>query len=123
MDFATVKYADNVVYTPPTNFVGTDTFTFVATDNLGNTATGLVQIVVSPQTLQFNPGALRLDSLGLHLQVDGAPGTGGVVLYASPDLLGWAPIATNPPVLGSASFLDASVTNAPRRFYRAAQTP
>jgi len=122
-DFATLKYSDYVVYTPPTNFVGTDTFTFVATDATGNTATGLVQIVVSPATLEFNPGSLQWDSQGLHLQVDGALGTNAVVLYASTNLSGWIPVATNPPALGSAQFLDLAARNFPRRFYRAAQPP
>ncbi len=121
VDFATVKYADEAVYTPPTSFIGTDTFTFVGTDNAGNTATGLVQIVVGPQPLRFNPGALELDSLGLHLQVNGAAGTNAVVIYASSDLLNWIPLATNPPVAGSVQFLDTTATNAPRRFYRASQ--
>jgi hypothetical protein len=120
VNFATVKYADYVIYTPPTNFIGTDTVTFVAVDDAGNSATGLVQIVVLPPTLQFNTGALRLDSQGLHLEVDGAPGTNAVVLYASTNFLSWVPLATNSPVLGSAQFLD-TLTYLPARFYRAAQ--
>lgn len=121
LDFATVKYADEVVYTPPTNFTGTDSITFVAVDDAGNSATGLVQIVVSPSALQFNTGALRLDSQGLHLQVDGARDTNAVVLYASTNLLNWFPIATNSPVLGSADFLDPAVAHFRNRFYRATQ--
>ena len=123
VDFATVKYADFVIYQPPADFVGTDSFGFVVTDDLGNTATGQVQIIVSTPALRLNPGALRLDAQGLHLEVDGAPGANPVVLYASPDLLNWSAIATNPAVLGVAQFLDPAATNAPRRFYRASQAP
>ena len=48
LDWATVKYADNVRYQPPANFVGQDTITFTAFDSLGNSATGSVMIVVLP---------------------------------------------------------------------------
>jgi hypothetical protein len=48
LDWATLKYADNVRYAPTANFVGQDTITFTAFDSLGNSATGLVVIVVLP---------------------------------------------------------------------------
>src|SRR5205814_10576074 len=46
LDWATVKYADNLRYVPPPNFVGQDTITFTAFDSLGNSATGTVVINV-----------------------------------------------------------------------------
>jgi hypothetical protein len=48
LDWATVKYADNVRYVPPANFVGQDTITFTAFDSLGNSAPGAVSIIVVP---------------------------------------------------------------------------
>jgi hypothetical protein len=124
-DYATVKYADYISYTPPTNFTGTDTFTFTAVDNLGNSATGTVTVAVLPLVLQFNTDPLNLQYTpqGLRLQVDGARGVNSVILYASTNLVDWQPIYTNPPSLGSACFLDFAVTNQPRRFYRAMQPP
>lgn len=48
-DWATVKYADNLHYVPPPNFVGQDTVTFTAFDSFGNSASGsLVINVVAP---------------------------------------------------------------------------
>jgi hypothetical protein len=124
-DYATVKYADYFSYTPPTNFTGTDTFTFTAVDNLGNSATGTVTVAVLPLVLQFNTDPLNLQYTpqGLRLQVDGARGVNPVILYASTNLVDWQPIYTNPPSLGSACFLDSAATNQPKRFYRAMQPP
>jgi hypothetical protein len=51
----------------------------------------------------------------------GASGTGPVVIYASTNLLDWAPIYTNPPVIGSVDFADVQAEAAPQRFYRAAE--
>jgi len=46
LDWATVKYADNLRYTPPPNFVGMDTVTFTAFDSFGNSATGTLTVNV-----------------------------------------------------------------------------
>jgi hypothetical protein len=46
LDWATVKYADNVRYVPPPGFVGQDTITFTAFNSFGNSATGTVVINV-----------------------------------------------------------------------------
>lgn len=46
LDWATVKYADNIRYVPPTNFTGLDTITFAAFDSFGNSATGTVTIEI-----------------------------------------------------------------------------
>ena len=46
LDWATIKYADNVRYVPPVSFVGQDTVTFTAFDSFGNSATGTVTINV-----------------------------------------------------------------------------
>lgn len=121
-DFATVKYADYLVYTPPTNFVGSDTLTFTAVDQFGNVATNSVTVVVLPASLRFNPVAnLHLGAQGLQLQVDGAVGSAAVVLFRSTDLMDWQPILTNIPALGSVQFLDTSAGNSARVFYRAMQ--
>jgi hypothetical protein len=48
LDWATVKYADNLRYVPPASFVGQDTITFTAFDSFGNSATGTVVVDVVP---------------------------------------------------------------------------
>jgi hypothetical protein len=120
-DFTTVKYSDYICYMPPTNFTGTDTFTFTAVDCFGNCATGVVTVAVLPTNLLFNVSASRFNALGMQLQVDGVRGTNKVTIYASTNLLQWKPVFTNQAVLGSAQFVDLAATNMQRRFYRAVQ--
>ncbi|MDB6019307.1 MAG: hypothetical protein JWR19_3796 [Pedosphaera sp.] len=122
-DFIIVKYADQLFYTPPKDFIGSDTITFTVTDNFGNSATGSVDILVVPGTFHFNlsPTATRSTPGGFQLQLDGAPNTNPVIIEVTTDLQHWHPIVTNTPVSGSVQFLDSAATNPPPRFYRAHQ--
>ena len=122
-DFATVKYSDFICYTPPTNFVGTDSFTFTAVDSLGNSATNIVTVLVLPLNLQFNTDQASFwnNFQGMHLRVDGARGTNVVKIYASTNLMDWEPVFTNQPTQGSVQFTDPAAINLPQRFYRATQ--
>jgi hypothetical protein len=123
-DYATIKYADYLLYSPPTNFIGTDTITYTVTDDLGNRATGALAVNVTANILRFNiaPEALNLSAGGLLLNVGGAVGTNAVVIYASTNLIQWQSILTNSPASGSAQFLDPSAGAAPYRFYKAVQS-
>jgi hypothetical protein len=123
-DFATVKYSDYIRYTPPANFAGTDSFAFTAVDHLGNSATGIVTVVVLSSNLQFNTDLANLwnNAEGMHLRVDGARGTNAVIIYASTNLVYWEPVFTNQPEQGSVQFIDPVAANMPRRFYRAIQS-
>lgn len=47
---------DSLSYTPNSNFVGSDTFTYTICDNLSNCSTGTVTVIVTPN------GAVNLDS-------------------------------------------------------------
>jgi hypothetical protein len=122
-DFVVVKYADRIRYAPPAGFIGTDTFTFTAVDQLGNRATGTVTVVVQPPSLQFNtdPANFYFTSGSLHLRVDGTRGTNPVVWYTSTNLFDWRSVSTSLPSLGSAEFLDTTASAVPQRFYRASQ--
>ncbi len=85
-----MKYSDYILYTPPTNFVGTDSFRFTAADQAGNTVTGVVEIVVLPPLRINTTGTnLQFTSQGFHLQVDGVRGTNSVAIYASTNLVEW----------------------------------
>jgi hypothetical protein len=119
-EFCTVKYSDNVFYSPPAGFTGLDTLFFTLTDNLGNSATGSVDVAVNPGSFHFDSSAVVGPGVQLHL--NGFPGTNRVVLEASTNLLEWKPILTNAPVSGSVQFLDSTAANGVRRFYRAFQT-
>jgi hypothetical protein len=122
-DFATIKYSDYVRYTPPPNFIGTDSFTFTVFDAFGNSATGAVNIAVLPPGLRFdiNPSNFLLTPQGLQLKVTGAQGTNPIVLFASTNLVNWEAIRTNPAASGYVQFLDPAATNLTKRFYRALQ--
>jgi hypothetical protein len=123
VNWETLGYTNIIRYTPPTNYVGTDTFTFTAYDNLGNATTGTVTVAVLPLTLQFNTSSnnLRFTAQGLQLQVDGARTTHPVTIYASTNLVNWDPIFSNAPTLGSVQYVDPAAKNLARRFYRATQ--
>ena len=122
-NYATVKYAEYIHYRPPANFVGTDTFQFVATDSSGLSVTNEVAIRVQAESLWFNPlqSILRVggnEPPRLHL--DGVRTNATVILYATLDFASWTPIATNTSVTGAVAFPISP--NGLRQFYRAAQT-
>jgi hypothetical protein len=123
-DLTTVKYADLLYYTPPRDFTGSDTIAYTLTDNLGNSATGSVEVLVAPGAFQFNlsRGVTLLTPGGFQSQLDGAPATNAVILEASPDLVNWQAVATNAPIGGTVQFLDPAAASLPHRFYRARQT-
>ena len=123
-DYATVKYSDMLVYTPPPDFTGSDTITCTIADDSGNRATVDLGVVVAPVSFQFNLSATGtgMTPEGMWLQVDGAMGTNALVIEASTDLALWQPLSTNAPVIGSVRVLDPSATGSPRRFYRALQS-
>lgn len=54
-----------------------------------------------------------------QFQLQGLSGRGPVVIHASPDLLSWSPIHTNPPTTGVLEVLDPAAATRPLRFYRA----
>jgi hypothetical protein len=120
--FATVKFADYILYSPPTNFSGQDSFSFTVTDVDGNSVIGVAAVTVRALP-QFTVQPIdREVSGGLSLQVDGATGSDQVVLYASTNLVDWLPVATNMPTAGSCRFLDPAASALSRRFYRASQS-
>jgi VCBS repeat-containing protein len=61
--------ATNLLYTPPTNFVGTDTFTYVISDGQGGTGTGTVSVVIVPVQFGILAGTIVLNpQTGLYEQ-------------------------------------------------------
>jgi hypothetical protein len=123
VNWETLGYTNIIRYTPPTNYIGTDTFNFIVYDNLGNSTTGVVTVAVLPLSLQFNisPGIFHFTAQGLQLQVDGARTNSPVVIYASTNLVNWNAIFSNAPTLGSVQYVDPAATNRQPRFYRASQ--
>jgi hypothetical protein len=123
-DYATIKYAGgNVIYTPPTNFTGTDSFTYVVQDSLGLTATGTVTVSVSalpPPTIFQAPAVVNGNFVvhysgvpGATYQIEVRPG------IASP----WQPFTTlTASPIGEIIF-STPITNDPMRFFRAIPAP
>ena len=117
------KYAEYIHYRPPANFVGTDTFQFVATDPSGLSVTNEVTIRVQAESLWFNPLKSILRVAGNEpprLHLDGVRTNAAVILYATLDFALWMPIATNTSVTGTVEFPISP--NGLRQFYRAVQT-
>jgi VCBS repeat-containing protein len=104
-------------YTPNTNYNGSDSFTYRATDGLatGNVATVTINLTPVSDPLKFT--SQRMTANGFQLQVSG-PHSSTYVILASTNLRNWTPICTSYTALGSMTFTDTSATNNPVRFYR-----
>ncbi len=89
---------DRILYTPYAGFVGQDTLTYVATDRLGGTGTGPVQIAVGSLTTandffvvpyddpstNIDDGATTLDVLANDLVLQGVSGTNVTIVSVTP---------------------------------------
>ncbi|HEU6447096.1 MAG TPA: Ig-like domain-containing protein [Verrucomicrobiae bacterium] len=100
---------------------GTYTFTAIASDNLGATATNFVSInVVTPITITL-AGASKFS--GINFQFSYAANTG--LTYAvehSSNLIDWISIVTNTAASNPVVFTDLNATNSPN-FYRVQLMP
>jgi hypothetical protein len=106
-------------YTPNTNYYGSDSFTYVATDGLFTSGAATVNIKV----VQVIQAALSLTSAamttnGFKLRLSG-PAPASYIISASSDLTQWTPIATNSVLSGKLEFTDTTALRTPIRFYRA----
>src|SRR5262249_30294082 len=107
----------SITYTPPSDFAGLDSFTYVLTDARGASATGYVIVTVVPP-LMFS--SVTLANQRLQLAFTGGPSS-SYVLQAKSNLAGapWENIATNPTDgAGAGLFPDIAVTNLPQRYFR-----
>ncbi len=125
-DFATVKYVSgaDLVYTPPTNFFGVDTFTYVIRDSQGATASATVSVVITNASgltpVQFASAGYRNHAGYFTLT---APAGTNVVIEASTDLQHWSPVATNAVPHGFLNYTDTLAPNYAQRFFRAQPSP
>jgi len=119
LDWATVKYADNVRYAPPPGFVGQDTITFTAFDSFGTSADGSVVIdvvaappaphsVVAPGAYTSVAGTSGLNTL---VRSTGAPRT--YQMQFTPDALGGLPVGARITQLGFRLSASATVNFPP----------
>ena len=105
-------------YMPDAGYVGTDSFTYRASDGsaTGNVAT--VTITVVPISRPPTITAQRMTLAGFELQVSGID-SAACVIWASTNLQDWMPISTNTPTAKAFVFTDTEARNYSSRFYRA----
>jgi len=114
-----VMAGGTITYTPPPNYVGSDSFGYTITDPFGGitNCTLNVTIPLGTTTSIINHVA-RQPGGSQELLAFGRPGK-TYMIQASSDLLNWTSLTTN--VVPSNSvilFLDLTATNYPVRFYR-----
>ena len=111
-----------ITYTPPSNYVGADAFTYMISDTFGATDIGTVSVTVNAGN--FSPTITSLTSLpdgNKEIQASGIPGY-TYLIQASSNLSTWDVIGTNVAATnGLIIFDDLSATNYTSRFYRTAQ--
>jgi hypothetical protein len=136
-DFATIKYSSDGLpiwisrYTAPGS--GQNTPYGMALDSSGNViVTGYSQGIGSGDdftTIKYISVAsplltsLLVTNGTFQMEVDDVLQPGTLVIEASTDLAGWAPIFTNTTPTNGLIYTDADATNYPGRFYRAFQFP
>jgi VCBS repeat-containing protein len=103
-------------YTPATNYIGSDSFTYKPKDAGGNGNLTTVTITVLDNPLSFS--SAKMTAVGFSLQLSGVPAS-TYVIEASTNLTDWTPISTNSGLTGSVVFTDTEAANFSQRFYRA----
>jgi len=105
-----------VTYSPATNFLGPNHFTYTISDGQGGTATGMVSVTVTP-ALKINSIA-RQFSGNIVILFQGNPGS-NYVMEGSADFLIWSNLGNlsegNPGVF---QFIDSGTAGVDKRFYR-----
>jgi hypothetical protein len=108
----------SVIYTPPTNYVGSDDFNYTITDSFGATGTGKVLVTINSADV----------TLSISLQASGDIKVTGVgvpsrmyALQASNELVDWVDIQTAAAsAAGRIEFIVPQAADKPMRFYRTA---
>ncbi|HZJ14201.1 MAG TPA: immunoglobulin-like domain-containing protein [Chthoniobacteraceae bacterium] len=121
-----VMLADGLItYTPPMGFAGTDSFIYMISDGFGGTATGIVQVTVSPaDAYSLNFVSLTRTAEGFLIRFAGIPGECYLVQFTD-GLLPPQWITLDPPgpiragVNGLFEVEDKPSPLPPQRFYRA----
>jgi len=91
----------------------------ISSNSFGVVTNLVATLTVLRSTPWLNPAALTITGDGLNLELDRLSGHGMIVIYASSNLVDWAPIFTNPPQVGTLELVDPNATNLPAGFYRA----
>lgn len=124
-DYGTVKYCNDAFrYTPPTGFVGLDTFSYVIQDSLGMMATGTVTVTVGvlPPPTVFLPPIVTNGNFVVGYS--GLPNvTYSIQTVVSLDSTNWQTTSNiTASATGEILFLTP-IAGSPTRFYRAVPMP
>src|SRR5439155_23545742 len=104
---------------PDPNYLGSDAFTFRASDGLTNSADATVTIAVNPTSPIFTGFERPSDGrFTLHVVAPAGP---AYVIEASTNLFNWLPIVTNLSPANPFNFIDGDAPGYPQRFYRVKQ--
>jgi VCBS repeat-containing protein len=105
-------------YTPNTNYLGSDSFTYRASDGLATSAiaTVTINIINTNAPLIFNSGTMT--AAGFELKLSG-PTVASYIVEASTNLTDWTAISTNSGLTGYVVFTDTEALNISKRYYRA----
>jgi YD repeat-containing protein len=110
-----------VIYTPPTDFNGTDSFTYSITDGRDGNATGTVTVKIQSSALSNQPNSTKVSVLpngNKQAHFAGIPGFSYTV-QASTDLINWVTIGSaQADNLGKFQLEDLESLTQPLRFYR-----
>ncbi len=121
---ATVIFGEGIIlYTPPANFNGSDSFTYTISDGQGGIATGTVLVKVRPaQTGSAQPSSSTLLPNGNRLlKFYGVPEF-TYAIQASTDSVNWTNLGTSITAPnGIYEFEDITTASFPNRTYRAIQ--
>ena len=111
-----------IIYTPPTNYVGADSFNYTVSDTYGATGTGTVSVTI--ESIQVSPTIQNLTQLpdgNMQIKASGIPGESYVIQAAADLNSPWNAIGTNAAdINGVIVFSDLNATNYTGRFYRLA---
>jgi len=94
-------------------------YILLVTNLFGSAVSSNATLTVPPFLFATGQTNLQMTAAGFKFQVEGAGGSGIVLIEASTNFTDWTPILTNPPASAPVQFLDSSATNFPVRFYRA----
>ena len=109
-----------LTYTPPANYVGSDSFTYTITDPYGGVTNCTLNVTVQLDitTASVINHIVPQPDGNQELVAFGMPGK-TYIIQATSDMVNWANLTTN--VVPSSSvvvFFDLTATNYPSRYYR-----
>ena len=95
-------------------------YSVIVSNSFGMTTNlvGTLSVTTVPVSFATNGAAIQLQSGLVILQINGLTGLEATIIETSSNLINWIPIYTNSTASGTIQVIDATVSNAPMRFYR-----